>query len=594
MSPLIAPKTDAPATAIEPENQPAQSSAAWHDLLLLATLGAAVFALAQRFALFERLVTIGRRLDDTGGDALIVTILVLVFAIKVFAWRRWVELRRALAASTRAEAALRETAARMRLLQDQLPAHLWTTDANLRLTAFAGGGFVGREAEIRARLGLTLQEFFRTDAAEYAPIEAHRRALTGEATRYEIAVAGRNYVVYVEPLRDASGMIVGCQGLGVDVTEREGAVAALRDSEAHLRAIVDHAAIGIVIADTNRRILRANPAYERLLGYTEAELQTMTFPSATHPDYAEADQALFGALVAGKRDTYQIEKRYRRKDGAGVWGRLTVSLVRSGTGAPEYTIGMVEDVTALATARRRMTTTREEERLALARELHDEAIQELLGISLALQLGRRALDSESADPVILALLDEGQRTLRDVMGRLRRIVSGLRPAGLEELGLVAAIEGYAAHIRRKEAATGLAITLDLDPTGACLPPAIARALFRVTQEGLRNVRRHAGAHHATVTLRIAAAGATLRVADDGCGFAPPPDLTALARTGHFGLIGLPHHHRSRRDAGDNITAGCGHHDYRARTGDDGGGARCLNRSASCWPTTMPSFVPDCA
>lgn len=106
------------------------------------------------------------------------------------------------------------------------------------------------------------------------------------------------------------------------------------------------------------------------------------------------------------------------------------------------------------------------------------------------------------------------------------------------MGLVAALEGYAAHVRRKEAGAGLAVALDLDPGGATLPPPVARVFFRVAQEGLRNVRRHAGAGRAIVTLRVDASAATLRVGDDGRGFAPPPKLSTLVRAGHFGLLGL--------------------------------------------------------
>lgn len=218
--------------------------------------------------------------------------------------------------------------------------------------------------------------------------------------------------------------------------------------------------------------------------------------------------------------------------------------MRDATGAITGVIGVATDVTAQRRAeterdaiRRRLLAVREEERLALARELHDEAIQELLGLQLALQLGRHALGPAPASVATATVLDDGARTIREVVARLRRIVSGLRPAGLEELGLIAALEGYAAHVRRKEAQSGLAVELDLDPDGATLSPALARALFRVAQEGLRNARRHAGAKRVTVALRVEAA-VTMRVIDNGAGFVPPPDLRTLAREGHFGLLGL--------------------------------------------------------
>jgi PAS domain S-box-containing protein len=122
-----------------------------------------------------------------------------------------------------AEAAARERAAQLALVTAQLPAHVWTTDRDLRLTSFTGGGFAGRDAETGARLGLTLAQFFRTADPDHPPIAAHRRALAGEPAGYEITVDGREYEVRVEPLRDEARAIVGCVGLGVDVTERRAA-----------------------------------------------------------------------------------------------------------------------------------------------------------------------------------------------------------------------------------------------------------------------------------------------------------------------------------------------------------------------------------
>ncbi len=115
-------------------------------------------------------------------------------------------------------------------------------------------------------------------------------------------------------------------------------------------AVVEQAAVGIVLYTFDRHIIRANAAYERLIGYSEAELRVLTFPASTHPDDAEADRALFTALVAGERDHYQIEKRYRCKDGGIVWGRLTISLVRDEAGQPRAILGMIEDITARMTA----------------------------------------------------------------------------------------------------------------------------------------------------------------------------------------------------------------------------------------------------
>ncbi len=329
---------------------PPATASARRELLALATLGLLAFAAAWRGALFDRLVTAASRLEGLPVDALLVTAIVLMPALALYAWRRWREARRALVTQIEAEASLRAREAQLRLLTRQLPAFLWTTDADLRLTAFSGGGFRRDGIDPRGRVGLTVAEFFGTDDPAFPPLAAHRRALGGEPAEYPLHRDGREYEVRVEPLRDADGQIIGTLGLGVDVTAREQAAAALRESEARFRAIFEHAAIGIGIADLERRPLLVNPALARLTGRDGDAGGEHGFGSATHPEDAARDRALFAELVAGQRDHYQLEKRYVRLDGAITWGRLTTSLVRDAHGAPQYAIGMVEDITARVAA----------------------------------------------------------------------------------------------------------------------------------------------------------------------------------------------------------------------------------------------------
>jgi PAS domain S-box-containing protein len=151
---------------------------------------------------------------------------------------------------------------------------------------------------------------------------------------------------------DSAGEILAITSVGRDITELKRAEAAMskalseaRNSEAKYRALFESAAIGINLTDTAGRTLESNRALQQVLGYSAEDLRGNTFTAYTHPDDRELDWGLFQELLEGKRDHYQIEKRYYRKDGRMVWARLTVSPIRDAAGRIQQVLGMVEDVT---------------------------------------------------------------------------------------------------------------------------------------------------------------------------------------------------------------------------------------------------------
>ncbi len=323
------------------------------------------------------------------------------------------------------------------------------------------------------------------------------------------------------------------------LTERARIEGALREREARLRIIFEGAAVGIILSDATGRLVEVNPVARSMLGYSEAEMHQLTYVGLTHPDDVEESVRLYQELLRGERDTYQFEKRYVRKGGEVLWGRLTVSLSHGGAPADErLVVGMIEDITErkraeeeLVEMRRRLMAARETERLRLARDLHDGPVQDLYGVRFQLTRVGEALGA--ADPA--ATLAQAQETLLRVTGLIRDICGELRPPTLVAFGLDAAIRSHAHQFGRQHA--DVLVRLKLEPGRHRLEDHVRLALYRIYQEAMNNVARHAGPCEVVVRLQPAGEVAVLEVRDTGCGFVVPGQRLELAREGHLGLIG---------------------------------------------------------
>jgi len=187
---------------------------------------------------------------------------------------------------------------------------------------------------------------------------------------------------------------------------------------------------------------------------------------------------------------------------------------------------------ALQVAQRRLLTEREEERKHLARELHDQIIQDLLSTNYSLEEIDDALDQMETTVVVA----EARSSIRSLIGELRRICSDLRPPAIDNLGLGAAIQSYAQDWAER---TGISLTLQIPPKLGRLPENIELLVFRIVQEGLSNVRKHSRATAVSLCLeQTTARSLHVSICDNGQGLPVAPDLAALAKAGHFGLLGI--------------------------------------------------------
>lgn len=181
-----------------------------------------------------------------------------------------------------------------------------------------------------------------------------------------------------------------------------------------------------------------------------------------------------------------------------------------------------------------MTAGQEEERRRLARELHDDTLQALIALNQRVQLLRLRLEGGQAEAAVMQEVSSLQELLDESIRGLCRLTRALRPSFLEDLGLGAALEMLAGEMNQ----AGTPVAFELSGEQRRLAPQVELALYRMAQEALNNVARHAQATKARLSIRYDEDEVQIDVSDNGKGFVPPRSPAELAPGGHFGLLGL--------------------------------------------------------
>jgi two-component system sensor histidine kinase UhpB len=332
--------------------------------------------------------------------------------------------------------------------------------------------------------------------------------------------------------------------------EHRAAQDALKKNEILLNGITSSLGEGIYVLNEVGELVFMNPEAERLLGWMEAELLGQNIHPIIHgqnPDgtaLAEADCSIYKVLQNASR--YKSEDEvFMRKDGS----LFPVSIMACAIVENNKAIASVtafQDITQRKLAElklresrkqlQELTThlqsVREEERTRIARELHDELGQMLTGVKLDAKWLATALSGEQ--PIIQDKIVSMSMLIDETLDAMRRVAADLRPVMLDDLGLEAALEWLIEEFSKR---TGLDARLELDAQdgqrgGLELEAAVATTAYRIVQECLNNVARHARALHVQVLLRCREDIIFLRISDDGQG------MTESQKRNSFGIVGM--------------------------------------------------------
>ncbi|MBM4286158.1 MAG: PAS domain S-box protein [Deltaproteobacteria bacterium] len=330
-----------------------------------------------------------------------------------------------------------------------------------------------------------------------------------------------------------------------EIEERRRTEEALRASELRFRTIFEGAPIGIGFYDVEERNLEVNPAMQHMLGYSREELRAMERGELVHPEDLPQTRSLHQELLTGLRDSYQHESRFRRRDGAWMWGNLIVTLIRGGEGEPQFIISMLGDLTRqkqveaqiaayqdrLRSLASELSLTEERERRRLSTDLHDH-IGQILALA-QIKLGALRQEAKSAEQA--GAVEEVREFVGEAIRFIRTLTFELSLPILYDLGFEAAVEWLGEQFERQH---GVRVEVHRDEYAKPLAEPAKVLLFRTVRELMTNVVKHAQARYIRIFLTRVNSVLRLEVADDGRGFVVSRNAYDAGESTGFGLFSI--------------------------------------------------------
>ena len=423
---------------------------------------------------------------------------------------------------------------------------------------------------IAQRPGITLDELYQEvanllpSAWQYPEITCARIAIDGKEFKTEnyretewkqssdIKVHGKRVgvveVSYLEERPDADeGPFQKEERLLIDVvagrlgrtTERKGIEEALQESERSYRELFEAALDAIWVHDLKGNIIKANKATEKLTGLSSEELTKENIQGFLSKEGLRLAKEVLRKLMKGEVIAQPYEQQLVRKDGTEATLKITTSPIFSDGKLVAFQ-NIARDITKekqmqenLRYYLQEITRAQEEERKRIARELHDSTAQTLIALLHQLDnlLGEKAEMPVREAKALWGFYED----IRDVLREVRRFSRDLRPSILDDLGLLPALEWVTGELQKEY---GVYTTLKVTGNKRRFSPEAELTLFRIVQEALRNIAKHAQASKAEVRLQFDKQKIRLTISDDGAGFKPPENLGDLLRSGKLGLAGI--------------------------------------------------------
>jgi len=340
--------------------------------------------------------------------------------------------------------------------------------------------------------------------------------------------------ITVSPIRNAEGKIVGASAIARDITNAKRMREELKHTESRAESLFRSAAQAIFIVDTGGRILMANPATERMFGYTTQELlgkaiETLV-PERFHGVHHHHRSRYFSDPQVRPMGL-GMDLQARRKDGSEFYVEISLSHIQSPQG--RLGVAFVSDISKRRTDEQelrhrgeelrqlaaRLMTAQDDERRRIARDLHDDLTQKLAYLSM--DIGKLATkpSAQALTPELRPL----QLRAAEAADTVRQISHELHPSILDDIGLEAALEQYCDEFEKR---SGISTQFSGRNVPESIAPEIASSIYHVAQECLRNVSKHAQTETVSVDLEELGGSLRLSVRDQGIGIAAKPSVAA--------------------------------------------------------------------